>query len=400
MEPASRWMFGLAVCICLFIPARAVAQEPTAQTPAQNIATEQPKSGPLFHVDQFSFESNIEYYAPQPGFDRQNRDIDIQVARAAVGAHLRSGWEFLASGFLFRADGTRTEASLAPNPPQVASNAVGVGVGPMVRWNFLEMSRFRVFLDAEGSLLIADRPFPQNGSVYDFFLRAGGGVSVRVSNSYSIESAFHFAHISNGKGIDSANPTWQGNGVSLGIRRVFGHKASSAEGHSKPLFRFFRKTNENAWVTGFEYYAPLPAFTPRGANFQGDIRAVRVSRAWHFPSRLELQLGGMVQKTDSAMGLGGLLRWNFLEQTHLRLFADAGADFIQAGSPVYIIPWPGDGYTGFLRVGGGASWRIHPSYWLEAGFRWAHIPSGFGSGANGFPEWSGQGGSFSLRHTF
>ena len=32
----------------------------------------------------------------------------------------------------------------------------------------------------------------------DFFLRAGGGVAVRVSPSYWIESTFHWAHISNG----------------------------------------------------------------------------------------------------------------------------------------------------------------------------------------------------------
>jgi hypothetical protein len=257
-----------------------------------------------------------------------------------------------------------------------------------------------LFLGAGASLLLADRPFPQHGSVYDFLLRAGGGVGVRVSDSYWLESAFHFAHVSNGQGFGPANPTWQGNGLSLGIRRAFARKEQASEPHGGLMLKLFRKADENAWATSAEYFTPLPGFAHRGANFQGDIRAIRISRAWHFPNRVEFQLGGMVQKTDSATGVGALLRWNFFEGTRVRLFVDGGADFLQTGSPAYLIPSSGDGYTGFFRAGGGASWQLHGSYWLETGFRWAHVPEGLGSGAIQYPRWSGQGASVSLRHAF
>jgi len=368
----------------LFPEADSAAQHP----PARHI--------PVFdHADEFALAAAVEYFDPEPGFDRQNRDIDLQVARIALSAHLLQGWEFLFDGLALRAHGTRTMASLAANPPQVAGNALAIGSGPMARWNFLQFSRCRLFMDAGGDLFLADRPFPNHGTVYDFFLRAGGGVSVRVSDSYWIESVFHFAHISNGQGFGPGNPTWQGSGLSIGVRRAFGHRS---ETRGQP-WRMFRNADEKAWITSAEYYAPLPGF-PRTSNFQGDLRALRVSRAWHFPHRIEFQLGGVVQRTDSATGFGPLLRWNFLDTGHWRLFADGGADFLQTGSPAFIIPWSGDGYHFMLRGGGGASFQLHPSYWLEAGVRSVHVTSGFGSGAGNYPRWSGEGLSVGLRHTF
>jgi len=353
---------------------------------------------PVFsHANEFALAGDFEYYAPQPGFDRQNRDIDLQVARIAAAAHFPHGWEFQFDGFLLRAHGTRTQTSLAPNPPQVASNALGLGGGPMARWNFLQFNQGRLFLDAGGDFFLADRPFPQHSTSYDFFLRAGGGISVRVSNSYWVESAFHFSHISNGLGFGPGNPAWQGNGLSLGIRRAFRH---APEARGQPLFAVLRRADENAWLTSAEYYTPLPGFDRKVANFQGDLRALSISRAWHFPNRVEFQLGGTVQKSDTATGFGPLLRWNAIETGRWRWFADGGADFLQTGSPAFIIPWTGDGYTSFLRGGGGASFRLQESYWLETTFRWVHVTTGFGSGTGNYPRWSGQGLSLSLRHTF
>ena len=133
---------------------------------------------------------------------------------------------------------------------------------------------------------------------------------------------------------------------------------------------------------------------------QRKVRLLRISRAWHFPKRLEFQFDGMVQTTEAVAGVGPLLRWNFVEHGPWRLFVDGGADFIQTGSPAYIIPTADVGYNFFLRGGAGASLRLHQSYWLDAGFRWAHVTSGFGPRADNFHRWSGQGLSLGLRHTF
>jgi len=67
----------------------------------------------LRRADEFSLTGDYEYYEPGTGFNRQDRDIDIQVLRAALAAHYRSGWEFQFDALALRAHGTE----VAPNPP-------------------------------------------------------------------------------------------------------------------------------------------------------------------------------------------------------------------------------------------------------------------------------------------
>src|SRR5271168_1568475 len=58
----------------------------------------QPK--PQIHIpvlgtpNEFALATDLGYYEPEPGFNRQDRDIDLQVARTALAAHFRQGWEF------------------------------------------------------------------------------------------------------------------------------------------------------------------------------------------------------------------------------------------------------------------------------------------------------------------
>jgi hypothetical protein len=350
---------------------------------------------PVFgNADELGLASSFAYYEPAPGFNRQNRDIDLQVATIALSAHLQHGWEFQFDGLALRAHGYRTTSG-APTP-EIPSNAAALGLGPVARWNFLQFSRFRSFVEAEGNFILFDRPWPALGTVNDFFIRAGGGVSVRMSNAYWIESVFHFAHISNGECFCADNPAWNGRGLSLGLRRTFGHEP---EGNKQRGRWPFRNADENAWMTGVEDYTPAPGLNRRNGAVEADMRELRISRAWHFPDHLEFQLGGMVQSTNTVAGFGPVLRWDFLECQRWRLFADGGVDFLQTGSPAFIIPWPDAGYNFFPRGRAGASFRLHESYWLEASFGWAHVTSGFGGSSQLLP-WSGQGVSLSLRHTF
>lgn len=130
---------------------------------------------------------------------------------------------------------------------------------------------------------------------------------------------------------------------------------------------------------------------------------LRISRAWHFPDHFELQLGGMVQSTNTVFGIGPVLRWNFLDRARWRLFAGRGADLLQTGSLGYIVPWGKDfGYNFFPRALAGSSLEFHRSYWLETSLGIAHVTPrfGFGSGAGQLFAWSGRGVSLGLRHTF
>ena len=109
------------------------------------------------------------------------------MARAALAAHFRQGWEFQFDVLAIRARGTAVLSSTPPIPSPVPSNALAVGAGPLARWNVMQFSRWRLFVDAQGDLILNDRSFPPHGTSYDFFLRAGGGISVRVSDRYWLE---------------------------------------------------------------------------------------------------------------------------------------------------------------------------------------------------------------------
>lgn len=118
-------------------------------------------------------------------------------------------------------------------------------------------------------------------------------------------------------------------------------------------------------MTGLEDCTPVPGLNRQNGRVEADMRQLRISRAWHFADQLELQVGGMVQSTNTTAGLGPILRWNFLERTRWRLFTDGGVDLLQTGSQAYIIPERGVGYNFFPRARAGVSFRLHESYWLE-----------------------------------
>ena len=398
-------MRRLCILLCVVTAWCLLVQCPTAsgqdlhgQSTQPNFVA-QPKQRrhiPVFgNADELAVAADVEYYAPLDGFDRQNRDIDLQVATVAFIAHMPGGWEFQFDGIALRAHGNRTPLSGAPSP-QIPSNAQALGGGPLARWNFLQFSRLRPFVEAGGDFVLFDRPWPTYGTINNFLLRAGGGVIIRVTNSYWIESTFHWAHISNGECFCQSNPHWNGRGLSLGLRRTFRHEP---EGGNKLGSRPFGSADEKAWLTSVEAYTPVPGLNRQGGKVEADMRQLRISRAWHFPDHLEFQLGGMAQSTRATAGFGPLLRWNFLERKHWRTFADGGVDLLQTGSPAYIIPLTHVGHNFFPRARVGASLRLHESYWLEAGFGYAHVTSGFGGNRQLLP-WSGQGACIGLRHTF
>lgn len=397
----SGWLLGIlwAVGILLFDTA-AAAQQPVDAIHADDsapisVSPTPHKRVPVFGgADEFAVAADLEYYEPQPGFDRQDRDIDLDVAQAAVAVHYREGWEFQFDGLITRNSGTAVLSSTPPIPPPVTSNAVAIGAGPMARWDFFEVDRLRFFIDGQAALILNDRPFPPHGSSYDFLLRAGGGINYRVNEHYRLEASFRGAHISNGKGVESANPTWNGRGLAIGIRRTFNpyHEPLKTP---KPVDD--QTAPDRAWITNLETYWASGA----SSAFAHQIRLLRVSYVWYLPKRIEFQLGGMIAtpNANEVAGFGPLLRWNPLQAKNVRLFVDGGTDFLQTGSPAFVIPLDGVGYRFLLRTGNGVSIHLHSAYWLDSGYHFGYITTGFGPGGNS-ATWQGQGVSLGLRHTF
>lgn len=341
----------------------------------------------LRDADETAWIANTTYYTP---LDRQARDIDVESLQVTRAWHFSNGWEAQLDGVVLRAQGTRT---LPTNPPTLQrSDAFGAGFGVGVRWNFLQFDRVRFLGDLSPALIFTNNNFPAGGRQHNFFLRAGAGAAFRVTDSYWLEAGFFWTHISNGEFGSPRDPTWQGEGVSLSLRHA-DKKAPVEEKKGKGL-PILRDADENAWVTGAEYLAPL-SFSNRldpGLN----VKDYRVARAWHFANGLEFQFGGLVFPSNMASGLGPLVRWNFLEPGRWRFFAEAEPNIIKTS--FFFAPTNDPAHV-FLRAGAGVSYRLRKSYRLEASYRLGHTLGDL-NGRSVYSSFSGHGPSLTLRHTF
>ncbi len=415
---------------CLLTPS-ATGQEPT---PAPNPAptptpasvpspppARAPSPGPEKHpiglpilrnADENSWLLNLEYYSPLPGFSRNNRDIDVRDLQFARAWHFQQGWEIQLGAVAFRATGTRTAPSLSPNPPLQRSDAFGLGIGPALRWNFLQFPRWRLFTEMTEDFTLSNRAFPAEGTAYNGYFRGGGGASFKFNDLYWLETSFHWAHLSNGHALPE-NPIWNGRGFSIGVRRTLQGKlaASQAPSNRKSLLPFLRGTDENAWITSLDYFAPQPGYHRLYRDI--DVTDFRVNRAWHYPRGWEFQFGGFMfrasgtrdnpatpppfERSDAlGAGFGPLLRWNALDFKRWRVFGDLGVDVMTTNNS---FPAGGTKYDFFLQGGAGTSFRLNEANWLETSFHWTHISNGQGYQVPSNPTWQGYGLTVGLRHT-
>lgn len=345
---------------------------------------------PIFRdADEAAWIVGADYYAPQPGFNRLNRDIDMETLRIMRAWHFNDGWEFQFGGAVLRASGTRTTTT--PPPPLERSDAIGFTVGPVVRWNFLQLGRVRLFANIGIGFNYTNNSFPTGGTRWDFFPGGGAGASFRVSRSNWVEASFGWTHVSNDTGIGQGNPAWNGQGVSLSLRHATPRESPGDGGGS---FAPFSYADERAWVSEAEYFRPLSSRNSTNADL--NVRAYRVARAWHFANGLELQFGGTAFPSPMATAMGPLGRWNFLQRGRWRVFADGEANALVDGFFFVSVLSPSQSWNGFLRSGGGFSYRVGKSYWLEAAYRWGHMLDG--TNREAYSSWSGQGAAITLRH--
>lgn len=408
MPKGGIWQVVLFLALLCLLSKGAFAQtaahetgaDPSSLTTSSSAGTAQPDAGegsykpwlPIFRdADETAWIVGADYYAPQPGFNRQNRDIDMESLRIMRAWHFSNGWEFEFGGALLRASGTRTIT--LQSPALERSDAIGFTVGPVVRWNFLQLGRVRLLANIGIGFNYTNNSFPAGGTPWDFFPRGGAGASFRVSRANWVEASFWWTHISNDTGAFAAgNPTWNGQGVSLSLRHAL--QVESPD-HKRGSFPPFSDADEKAWVSEAEYFRPFANRNSTNADL--NVHAYRVARAWHFANGLELQFGGTAFPSPMATGLGPLGRWNFLQRERWRVFVDGEANALVDGFFFVSVLNPTQSWNGFFRSGSGFGYRAGKSYWLEAAYRWGHTLEG--TNAEAYSSWSGQGVSISLRHT-
>jgi len=111
----------------------------------------------------------------------------------------------------------------------VQSTNTVAGFGPVLRWNFLERKRWRLFADGGVDLLMTGSTayiIPSKDVGINFFPRGRIGASFWLHRSYWLETNFGWAHVTTGFGGRGQLPPWSGQGASVSLRRTFGNSRS------------------------------------------------------------------------------------------------------------------------------------------------------------------------------
>jgi hypothetical protein len=187
------------------------AESSSPSTP--NGATEQPAlaTRPRWVL---RFDGEEEYYVPT----KSDRPIQSGFVNVVGGAE----WVPGRLAFLGGATTTGAEGYILQYNAQwqtVRYDTAALGIGPMflLSWAPLRVGRVSLALDAVGAIVFYDTHFPTGGDIYNFTLRFGGAVAVRILPTLSLSAGGRWMHVSNGQGLGPQNPSYEGAGFHLGV---------------------------------------------------------------------------------------------------------------------------------------------------------------------------------------
>lgn len=163
---------------------------------------------------------NIETLSPREGFAEVFRDIDVSIVEVGRAWQLPWALEFQFAGGVLVAEGEVSEP-LSPNPPQ-DSDAWGLHAGPALRLETLRWHGWQAFAESSAHLLWTPDAFPAGGTHLNGLIRRGLGLTFALGSTGQLELGYRRAHVSNGSGTGSGNPSWDGDGFWAGWRMELG----------------------------------------------------------------------------------------------------------------------------------------------------------------------------------
>lgn len=158
----------------------------------------------------------VENEGPRGEFADVFRDIRVSTLDLARAWRLPYGFEPQFGGGLLSAQGSRGEPF--SGQPLVDSDALGLHLGPGLRYNLPAWHGLRLYADTSAHLLFSSPEFPAGGSRVNGLIRHGFGLSYAIGRHGRLEAGWHQGHVSNGSGISAQNPSWDGEGWWLGWR--------------------------------------------------------------------------------------------------------------------------------------------------------------------------------------
>ena len=166
------------------------------------------------HPPQLRGDFEVEYYLPT----HAGRQIQSIFSNALFGAQLLRNILVLELGvtwtddwgYIFQHDGLGIDR-------RYDSRVFGAGPIFLVRCEPVHLRWFSLSLDLLGGLVVYSAHFPPGGDIYNFTWRLGGALLFRLSRRFTLSAGSRWMHASNGQGIGTQNPSYEGVGVFLGL---------------------------------------------------------------------------------------------------------------------------------------------------------------------------------------
>ena len=98
------------------------------------------------------------------------------------------------------------------------SDAVGLGVGGLLRWYAIDQEAWGAFFDFGLGLLATDEEFPSGGTRLNGARQVGVGAAIDLPGPLALTVAVRQQHVSNGRGVVDDNPSWEGLGAYIGLQ--------------------------------------------------------------------------------------------------------------------------------------------------------------------------------------
>jgi hypothetical protein len=164
-------------------------------------------------------ELGLEYYSPSH-WNRQIKTINLN---GLIGKEFIQtiGLQMYIGATITHAWGNTVMVNEFLKEEQYQTSAMGIGPVILFRLQPLTIGNFSFSIDALGGIILYNKAFPPRGDIYNFMFRLGGTVAFYIGNNYSLNLGLRRMHISNGQGIGSFNPFYEGEGISLNLSKQF-----------------------------------------------------------------------------------------------------------------------------------------------------------------------------------
>lgn len=165
------------------------------------------------------FELGLEYYSPSH-WNRQIKTININ---GLIGKEFVKpiGLQIFAGVTFTHAWGNTIMVNEFLKEEQYETSAIGIGPIILFRLQPLVIGNFFFSIDATGGIILYNKSFPPRGDIYNFMFRLGGTIAFYIGNNYSLNLGLRRMHVSNGQGVGSFNPFYEGEGLSLSFSKQF-----------------------------------------------------------------------------------------------------------------------------------------------------------------------------------